>query len=243
MIIMGFKLYQLMLMFAFYSVAGYVIEQLLYGFSGYAVKRGFLAGPAGIMYGIGGLATVFVVMPWSGEFYQQIVFLLVLSLALDLAAVLLIRLFSGTKLWRFSAVYPIIGVAFGLIIIYRVQYYLAAWVSAMPTWLDMVLLLVFFVPAVSQLIESVWMLFSYRHVMNELENFRAPYKSDDIKCRAGIGNMAVCDHREYAEAIMYRLYPFRRWLRAYPAFREATIRRLFRECSVYEQMDIKKYMK
>ena len=232
-----------MLMFAFYSVAGYVIEQLLYGFSGYAVKRGFLSGPAGLMYGIGGLATVFVVVPMTGEFYQRIVFLLILSLVLDLAAVLLIRIISGTKLWRFSALYPIIGVAFGLIVIYQVQYSLAAWISMLPTWLDMVLLLIFFVPATGQLIESVWMLFSYRRTMNELENFRAPYKGDDMKCIAGIGNMAICDHKEYADAIMHSLYPYRRWLRAYPAFRKATVQRLFRECSVYEQMDIKKYMK
>jgi uncharacterized membrane protein len=243
MVIMGFKLYQLMLIFAFYSVAGYIIEQILYGISGYAVKRGFLAGPAGLLYGIGGLVTTLFIMPWADDFYQQVVFLLALSLILEFGSILLIRLISGTKLWRFSAVCPIICTGTGLIVIYYLSHYQIYWVQTMPSLAAMILLLLFYAPAAAQLVESVWLLFSYRHAMNELENFRAPNKGDDMKCIAGIGNMAICDHKEYAEAILHVLYPYRRWLRAYQGFRKSTVERLFRECSVYERLDIKKYMK
>lgn len=242
MLIAGFKIYQLMLFFGIYSIIGYLIEQIFYGFSGYAVKRGFLGGPASLIYGVGGIMTVIFVVPYNMDFYRQIVILLLIAIGLNLVATLMIRIISGVLLWQFSAIYPIIGAAFGLIIVHGGQRVIESVMDIMPTWLIMVILLIIFVPVVSQFIDSTAMLFSYRRDMKRLYSFRAPSDTPDHECLAAIDRKAVCDHKAYGEAVMAALQNYDRWIKAYPHFRRATLKKIFRGCSTLERLDIKEYM-
>lgn len=240
MIIAGYKLYQLLLFFGLYSIIGYAIEQILYGFSGYAVKRGFLAGPACIMYGLGSLIAVIFVMPACWNLYMQIVVLAVVSIVINAVAALLIRIISGVFLWRFTIGYSLIGTAFGLLLVRGAHQAIASAVFMLPTWLDMILLLVILVPMVSQFIDGVASLFTYRRDMARLEGYRAAVAAPAGNCAAE--GRAICDHKAYGEAAMFTLQSYARWIKGYPRFRRATLNKVFRGCGPAEVADIKGYM-
>lgn len=226
------KIYEIMLMFAFYSIAGYVIEQIFYGITGYAVNRGFVKGPASAIYGIGALLAAFFAFGYSSGFYQTLIILIIISSIVDGVAVLLTRIASGSFLWKFSFMYSIIGAFFGLIIIYAAQiWHLINWIEQMPIWLDCVLLFVFYLPFVSQFVDSTFLLFRYRKNMNGLKQY--VNNSDTTK------GSVVSDHKAYAAAIVEALEPFSRWIKAYPTFRKATVKKLFKGCSAAERVDIK----
>ena len=228
-----------MMMFAFYAIVGYLIEQIFYGITGYAVNRGFVKGPASAIYGVGALLGVFVAFRYSSGFYQTLIFLIIVSIVVDGAAVLLTKIASGSFLWKFSFMYASIGALFGIIIIYDAQVWrLINWIEMLPIWLDCVLLLAFYIPFVAQFVDGVFLMFSYRKDMSALESYRCSKEEPG----AAQGSMTIKDHKAYAEAVIKALEPYSRWLKAYPTFRKATLKKVFRGCDALERVDIKKQM-
>lgn len=218
---MGYEIYEIMTLFGFYAVLGWLFEQLLYGIHGRTVKRGLLKGPFSVLYGIAGLLMLFLFKPFNDGLLYTFCMLFIISIGVDLLALLVIKLSSGIFMWNYSFIYPLIGTFLMIIAIKDINPLLEKLIYVMPIWLQFGLLIVFYIWFISDFVDCIEMLFIYR---KKMRNLRA-LKNGDLS--------------EYAERGYEFLLNYRRWMKAYPKFKKETLKRVFYGFSKEQIIEIK----
>ena len=151
--ITGSELYELLLVFAFCAIAGWLIEEVLMFVKGYAVNRGILTLPINITSGLTGLLIV-AFQDYMPDSWIQLIIIAVGCLILELLAMGLVKAFSGGYLWKFSVgtflLHSAVGIAFAMVIAPNI----IEWVTNLPLWFDWAFLCVFYILLVSGLFEG-----------------------------------------------------------------------------------------
>ena len=226
---MNYSFYELLSYFAIYSMLGFVLEQLAFGnMGGKLVKRGLLPGPYCPIYGFDALLIICNLMIYAGKGLLVAFLSFVAFAGMRILTGFLLKTITGIPFWASTWIVPAesVGGAFiGLVIVNFVQPLLAAIVSWIPTLVLMIGLMIFYGFFVSQSIDLVWLLFSYRKRM------------------AKILSTDNSNYELYAKTVAEELRKYGSLMRRFRSFRRRTIKNIFKGKSHEEIQIIKKYMR
>ena len=198
--IYGYQLYELMFLFAFYSFAGRMVEQILYYLSRNGARRGVLKGIASPMYGIGAVIIIVFVTPKITDFYQAMVILSLVCALLDFLCVHFVRLLSGTVLWKYSTTFSVLAALISFIVLdLSLQTGVMKVIEAIPALPAMILLLVIFNPYVLFQLDGLARLIALPRTLKM------------VKSQHDMGNTDL-------HVYVRMLSKYGTWLRGYPAF-------------------------
>ncbi|MDD5921953.1 MAG: hypothetical protein PUC44_02055 [Eubacteriales bacterium] len=158
----GYRFYELLLIFVFYSFLGWLIEEIVVaGLLGKHGKRGFLTGPFGVTYGIGGAAGTLLLTKIPET---PIRFLVVLAIAfgLNLLGILLVRIMAGRLLWKFSFFATLFAGVCAFVFTTDLTPILRVIVMTVPAKFSWILLLVFCLWIWQDFVDSCGYLWEYR---------------------------------------------------------------------------------
>lgn len=160
---MGYRLDEVLMFFAIYSIAGWLINMSIYYLiEGKFDKRSICRGPYSASFGTGALLLLICNIA-APKFLSAIFGVgVAVGLLIQALASVIIRLFSGKWIilhkWYLI---PLFGVA-NVLMFYQVQPFVSAVVSAMPPWIRMTLLLVFWMSFVPDIIDGFARMTEYR---------------------------------------------------------------------------------
>ncbi|MGN0708663.1 MAG: hypothetical protein ACI4LM_00305 [Anaerovoracaceae bacterium] len=195
MVILGYKLYIYMLMFALCAVLGNIGEQLMYMIDGGRGRRGFMKWPVSTMYGIDGVLTL-AAAHFTDSAAARITAVFALFIAADLAALAIVKAISGVRMWRIDKSALVIGAAaFSLLCVLDLRMLILLFES-MPVWLELILLLAFYTVYISQLVDSLDMMHRLKVIVNN--------------------KMTLDEHQRLVLA-----EPYTAWIKAYPEVKRA----------------------
>lgn len=164
---MNIELYEVMLLFAFYSFAGWAVEIAYHAVTvGKYVNRGFLSGPVCPVYGFGVIAVLAALTPLKGSFLLLFVGAVVVTSLIELVTGILLYKSFGMRWWDYSKEPFNLGgyiclkfsIIWGLacvIVVTQVEPLIERLIHVMPIWLDFGILLVFYVIFAIDAIDTV----------------------------------------------------------------------------------------
>ncbi len=146
----GVKIYEIVFMFAVFSVLGYLVEQCICTAMGRIAKRGILAGPYGAIYGFGGAAAALALgpVPERDEYPYITSYIegldegpgrMLLLAALVLACFvlyyvlwLILKAMSGKGFYSLSPIYPVIATLCAMVAVFQIRPVVMLLASGLP---------------------------------------------------------------------------------------------------------------
>lgn len=172
---MGYQLYEILVLFAIYSILGWIAETFGFALSGRGYQnRGICRGPYLPSYGLGALAVVY------GAFYIKSSFslsgqeLLAADFGLGFAAAVVIGFLAkwitnglcGEKIIRIRWYQPFLCGFAAVILVVHLHPLLSALIQWISPWIHLLFLLAFWLKFLSDLIDGLWTFRRYKKKKN-----------------------------------------------------------------------------
>lgn len=161
---MDYQLYEILLLFSIYSIAGWIFEVFLFalqnkGFQNRGVCYGpylsaFGFGALGILYGNAFLEENFTLNP-TVSFISIFVLGIAVGLVMWFLSALVINGFCGAKVIHLKWYYPILAGFGAWILILQLNPLLVVFIKRLPSWIHMVFLLVYWVRYFPELVDGI----------------------------------------------------------------------------------------
>ena len=153
---MEYQLYELLLLFAVYSILGWFGSACMAVLTGAGEeKRRLCRGPCSIACGIGAMAVLLAVRLRDETFFSVFGAGVAAGLATELLAVAAINLLSGRKRLLLRWYHPILFGACAIILVFHLHPLVFAVIRRLPSWAALLLLLVYWSRFVSDLIDGI----------------------------------------------------------------------------------------
>lgn len=200
---MNVELYEVMLLFAFYSFAGWAVEIAYHAVTvGKYVNRGFLSGPVCPIYGVGVIAVLAVLMPLKGNFILLFVGAVIVTSLIELVTGALLYKCFGMRWWDYSnepfnlggyvcLKFSLIWGLACVIVVSQVEPIIEKLIHIMPIWLDFGILLVFYVIFVIDAIDTVGTVLKLKKELYVVKEITAKLKESSIEIGENIAEGVV----------------------------------------------------
>ena len=161
---MDYQVYEILLLFAIYSIAGWIIEVFLFILQNRGLQnRGVCYGPYLISFGFGALAVLYGLSYLERDFNLEpaarfgAVFLIGVAagVLLYLGSAGFINGICGSKVIRFKWYYPILAGFGALILVFQINPLLMALIRRLPSWIHMIFLLLYWTRLLPELVDGI----------------------------------------------------------------------------------------
>lgn len=161
---MDYQLYEILLLFSIYSIAGWIFEVFLFALQNRGFQnRGVCYGPYLSSFGFGALGILY-----GNAFLEEnaalspavsfgCIFLLGVAagLVMWMASAFIINGFCGAKVIHLKWYYPVLAGFGAWILVFQLNPLLTAFIRWLPSWIHMVFLLVYWVRFFPELVDGV----------------------------------------------------------------------------------------
>ena len=173
---LGYRIYELMLMFAVYAMVGRGLENLFWtALAGGEGRRGIVRGPFGVLTGLGGVLGAAVLMPQIQSPYVQLAAFAAGAIVLDLVGMGIVRVLSGQDFWKFNGLAAIGAGIAGFAVVEALQPFVLLLAAKLPPVILWAVLLAFWIPCWGQTVEAAARLLAVKKGKDPLPAWKQAY--------------------------------------------------------------------